>query len=410
MPLVKPVMLRRSLLRKNKDILIIRKMIKTIQFKTDILLPYLSAANSVILQKNTMSVLSYVLVETNKKDEESYVVLTSGDMDENLSLKVPVTDVSEAGLSFCIDGKKLYQTLKNLKDSDVVMQLDDEKHEVTCLYNNGKFRIPFIESKDYPSRMRFAEETKKKSVPVEKMAVAVDAVKDSMSSNPLFLVMNGIHFDFQPDGMLCVAMGLDRLVRYKDLTVTHNGVSTESFLFTVPKKPCLTLACVLDAVGVEGDTLFVESDLNKVAMYGSNFYLIAKLHEAKFPDYKRFLSLPVNHEVIVNKDAVCEALKRVIPMASAESAFVKVSFSGEILEISAEDRNFSFSASETVECKCQGEPVTVGFNGSVLCSLIQKVEGEDIRILINTPESPVIFKEGSENEGYDYLAMLMPMA
>lgn len=384
-------------------------MIKTIQFKTDVLLPYLSAADSLILQKNTMSILSYVVVETKTKEDNPYIVITSGDMDMSLRLKVPVTEVSEVGFSFCIDGKKLLQTLKNLKDTDVVMQLDDEKHEATCLYANGKFRIPFLNSADYPSRMIFSDETKKKTLTAGKMAAAIDNVKEAMYSNTLFPVMNGIHFDFLPDGMLCVAMGMNRLVRYKDLTVTYNGANPENFLFTIPKKPCLALACIFGMVCTEDDTIYVESDKNKVAVYGSNFHLIAKLHEGRFPDYKKFLSLPINSEAWVRKETICEALKRVMPMAG-ESVFVKVSFSEGKADISAEDMNFNLSASETVECEYKGEPMTVGFNGGILSSVIQNVEGEGARILLHNPQSPVIFKEGGENEKYDYLAMLMPMA
>ena len=96
-------------------------------------------------------------------------------------------------------------------------------------------------------------------------------------------------------------------------------------------------------------------------------------------------------------------------MGNATSELVCLSFTMGNVELSAEDFDFSKSAKENIECDFASQEITIGFKSSVLLSILQNIDGEQVKIMLKEPSRAGVFKSSIDAESYDYVSLAMPM-
>ena len=139
------------------------------------------------------------------------------------------------------------------------------------------------------------------------------------------------------------------------------------------------------------------------------FCLTTRLIEGRYPNYDGVI--PKDNEITtcINKASLVAALKRVMPMGNTNSELVCLAFTMGNLELSAEDFDFSKSARENVECDFASQEITIGFKSSVLLSILQNIDSEQVKIMLKEPSRAAIFKPATDVESYEYVSLVMPM-
>lgn len=376
---------------------------KIIKFNSDELTPSLALVSSVAPVKSSLPILNDVRIETK---EDNQVELTTSDGETWLQWRTSITEAEE-GLSLCIEAKALLQALRNLNGKAIEMKIDEEKHVVVCKYDKGKFSLPYEDAKDYPTPSQNTDDLKEKLVDSRKILKAIERTNFATSNDELRPVMTGVRFEFRNDGMVAVATDGHKLAKYKDLTITSN--EEEMFGFTMPKRPCGTLMNVLaSTIDSNIDVVFNDRCL---VVTNTQFKMTARLLEGRYPNYDAVI--PKTNDKIVNieKAAFITALKRVLPMGSLTSELVALTFYNGEMTISAEDFEFSKSASEVVGCDYSPElpSFSIGFKGSSLLQLLQNIDCDTVKISLAEPSRAGIITEGEENNTYDYTSLIMPM-
>ena len=102
-------------------------------------------------------------------------------------------------------------------------------------------------------------------------------------------------------------------------------------------------------------------------------------------------------------------MKRVLPMGNANSELVALSFSMGMMTISAEDFDFSKSASENVGCDYAQEEFTIGFKGSTLLQLLQNIDTDNVKVMLKDQSRAGVLCEDKPNGVYEYTSLIMPM-
>lgn len=380
---------------------------KIIKFQTEDFLPSLAMVNTVVLAKNTLPILSDVRIETKDDGQGGvYAELMTSDSETWLQMKAPLTE-AEVGILLCIEAKALLQALRNLNGKTITMNIDDEKHIVVCKYDNGKFSLPYEKADDFPTPSSNMDGAKEMKVDGKRIRTAMERTGFASSSDELRPVMTGVRFEFFKDGMVTVATDGHKLAKYKDLTITSN--EEEMFGFTMPKRPCGTLMNVL-ASTIDNNIDVVFND-RCLVVTNTQFKMTARLIEGRYPNYDSVI--PKSNDKIVNieKAAFITALKRVLPMGSLTSELVALTFYNGEMTISAEDFEFSKSASEVVGCDYSPElpSFSIGFKGSSLLQLLQNIDCDTVKISLAEPSRAGIITEGEENNTYDYTSLIMPM-
>lgn len=383
-------------------------MIRKIVLNTEVFVPEMAKVNSVIAAKNALPILGDIRIET--KDDGNggvYAVLMASDSETWLKVKATVESESEVDVVFCVEAKTWLQALRNLGNQMVTLELDDEKHIVACKYTNGVFQLPYDDAAEYPMPILGANgEKTKKHVDSRKMLTSLERAGFATANDELRPVMNGIHFDFFADGMVSVATDGHKMAKYKDLTVTHNGTDPTVHGFTLPAKPSHILMNILSATTV-GDVAVVFDD-RTVVVSNNLFVLTARLIEGRYPNYDSVIPTSNNISVTINKGDFVAALKRVLPM-SATSELTALTFSDGQVQVSAEDFDFSKSATERVECDYAGTGFAIGFKGSTLLQLVQNIDTTAFCIQMTAPDRAGVITEDAQNAVYEYTSLIMPM-
>lgn len=379
-----------------------------ITFMSDEILPSLAMVSSVVNPKNSLPILNDVRIET-KDDGNGGTILVFMASDSETWLQMKATcEESDKDVAICIEAKSLLQALRNLGGKRVEMTIDDDKHTVLCSYGNGRFSLPFDNANEFPLPIATIDDAKEKRIDAQKLLTAIEKAGFATANDELRPVMNGVHFDFYPYGMVTCATDGHKLAKYTDLTITFDGDANPVVDgYTLPKKPCHTLISVL-ANTVAGDVKISFND-RMVAVNNTMFKMTTRLIEGRYPNYDAVIPKENNKIALVDKAAFVSALKRVLPMGNSNSELVALGFNSGNMTISAEDFDFSKSASEDVCCDYTQEPFSIGFKGSVLLQMLQNIDGDVVKLAMSDASRAGVISEDKSHECYDYTSIIMPM-
>lgn len=359
----------------------------------------LKMAAKVINSKNALPILGDFLVET----KGDVILITASDSEQWLSLKCPVV-AYDGGAKFCVPSADFLKAIDNLNDVIVTLTLDESTHTITCDYGNGKFSMPYEDANEYPLANMDTTDLKDFIVDGKKILKAIELTGFATANDELRPVMNGIHFDFFADGMVCATSDGHKLARYKDKTVLLDvGETTPNF--TLPKKPSNILLTILSAI--EGDIKISFND-KAISVNNKDFKLSARLLEFKYPNYDAVIPKSSPITITADKNSLLNALKRVLPMANDSSYLVELDFSNGQVVVSAKDIDFSKSASETVTCDCDAE-LKIGFKGSTLIEILRNINDDNVVIELDNPSRAGVFFSAFELTRDEYLSLCMPM-
>ena len=372
-----------------------------IQLKAKELSAKLKLAAKVINSKNALPILGDFLLEYKGG---SLLYITASDGEQWLSQKMEATSTETSEFKFCVNAADFQKAIDNLNDCLVKIVLDDNAQTITCDYGNGKFTMPYDNADEFPPANMDTTGMNDIIVDASQILKAIELTGFATANDELRPVMNGIHFDFLPDGMVCATTDGHKLARYKDKTITRNDDGTTPNI-TLPKKPANILMSILSAF--EGQVKLSFND-KAISVNNSEFKLSARLLDFKYPNYEAVIPKSNPITVTADKNSLLNALKRVLPMANDSSYLVELDFANGQVTISAKDLDFSKSASETVPCDCDTE-IKMGFKGSTLIEILRNINDDNVVIELDNPSRAGVFFSAFELTRDEYLSLCMPM-
>ena len=215
-------------------------------------------------------------------------------------------------------------------------------------------------------------------------------------------VMNGINFDLTEDHITLVATDAHRLVRYNNYAIK----SPEPVSFILPKKPANVLRTVLTKDEEEVKITFGQKNAR---FEFDRTLIICRQIEGRYPNYNGVIPQNNSNCVIIDRLNLLAACKRTAVFANNTTALLKLELTENNLTISAQDIDFSTSAEESIQCSYSGNPIAIGFKGTILSELLGNVDSSEveIRLMDSTRAGLILPTENEENE--DLLMLLMPM-
>lgn len=373
-----------------------------ISFKTSEMLATLSQVNAVVPQRNSLPILSNVMITTrDDRNGGTEAVLQASDTEVWLQMKTSLTS-GDDGMAFCINSNDFLKAVKNLDDTDVSMHFDDTRHVVTCNYQNGHFSIPFTGAEDFPSSPSTDTDVTELYISSRCLLESIEKTIFAAGNDELRVIMNGIHFDFFKDYMVTAATDGQKLAKFKTDKVKHEDDT--SFGFTLPTKLCSLVKNILSAQ--EDTTVKISFTNNSVVFTCAYFKITARLIEGRYPNYDSAIPKACNKKATVKRDMLLQAVRRVLPMGNSNSELVQFSFDKGKVTVSAQDFDFSKSAKEEVACEYEGESIDIGFKGSTFLQIISNLDGEEMTIEMTWPSAAAVIYDTDRDR---FLSLLMPM-
>lgn len=357
----------------------------------------LQAVSRVIASKNSLAILEDVLFDLNG----STLTLTASDGETTIRTSIEVENAEGTG-KVASGARLLLETLKEFSEQPLTFSIDEQNFAVNMVSQNGTYSFVGVNGNEYPEMPATEEDTHSITMSSKMLLDAINKTIFCTADDELRPVMNGIYFDIATDKITMVATDAHRLVRYTNTSVS----SEEPASFILPKKPAVLLKNILSKD--DSDVVITFGQKNaKFEFYETT--VVCRQIEGRFPNYNAVIPQNNQNVVVVDRQTLINACKRVAVFANTGTSLLKLALSENQIKISAQDIDFSTSAEETIACEYSGMPMSIGFKAPFLIEILGVISSTDVKLQLADPARAGLILPTENEENQDLLLLLMPM-
>jgi DNA polymerase III subunit beta len=360
------------------------------------LLSHLQAISRVINSKNTLPILECFLL----KIEGLKLTATASDTETTLVTTLDLIESDSDGC-YAIPSKTMLDSLRELSEQPLTIEINENSMEVTIWYQNGKYKFAAQSGDEFP-KMKELKESNNLEIPANILLSGINSTLFASADDELRPVMNGVVMDISTENVTFVASDAHKLVRLRNSAV----YGEQNVLLIIPKKPSVLLRSILPK---ETGNVSIAFDDNNVVFTLSSYTIFCRLVEGRFPNYNAVIPQNNPYKVIVDRVSFLNTLKRVSIFANQASSLVKLSISNNSIELTTQDIDFSTSAEETIPCQFEGEQINIGFKAQYIIDIVSNLSTQDIMLELADPSRAGLFLPVENEENEDLLMLLMPM-
>lgn len=360
------------------------------------LLKTLGHVQSVVERRNTIPILSNVMIEA----EGDMVAMTATDLDIAIVERV-AAGIAQAG-STTVSAHTLFDIVRKLPDgSEVELTLEDSDRLVVKA-GRSRFTLACLDKEDFPV-MNNGDMPHRFELPAEELKRLVDKARFAISTEETRYYLNGIylHVANSEDGQRLRAVATDghRLAQVEQ-DVPEGAAGMPGII--VPRKTVGEVRKLIDEF--EGNVAISLSD-TKMRFEFDGAVVTSKLIDGTFPDYSRVI--PEGNDKMLEMDCrlFAEATDRVSTISSDKTRSVKLSLGEDQLTLSVNSPD-SGTATEELAASYSSDALEIGFNSRYLLDILAQIEGETVQVFLADPSAPTVLKD-MVDEGALYV--LMPM-
>ena len=357
----------------------------------------LNALSRVINNKNSLPILNDFLFEV----QSNVLNMTASDSENVMKSSLELTE-SDGDYRFAANSHDLLEAVKGFSEQPITFDIDPGTNIAKISYQNGLFSLPVENADEYPQATNISDTANTIVISNALLAENVNRSLFATAQDELRPVMNGIYFDLTSDCLAIVASDGHKLVRNKVLTI-H---SEQPASFILPKKPASLLKSILGKDG--GDVTIRFDERNAQIQYGDG-EIICRLIEGRYPNYNSVIPQNNPNHLTVDRLGLLAALRRVQPFANDSSNLIKFHVENGILQLDAEDYDFSKTATERMSCEYSGQPMSIGFKGSSFIEILSNFDCQEVTLQLADPSRAGLVLPSEQPEGQDVLMLMMPM-
>jgi DNA polymerase III subunit beta len=356
------------------------------------LLKEISVAQEVISSKNSLSVLSNVLLTA----EDGSLKVQATDLKVGFEVRIPV-EVERAGTTtaFC---DRLLNIVRSLPDGDVeIEQVDPAIVRINPVGKKIDFQLRCIPSDKYPEIPKIGDDMYF-DFPQADFVQMVSKTLFAVSDDETRYFMNGIYLEKSEDMLVMVATDGRRLA----FITRKIPVPLENLKGIIIPPKILTIVRKL-SYG-EGNLSLSLTDKNLFVKIGNN-RLSSNLIEGQFPDYRRVIPESQKHRAIVERKVIEEALRRVSLLVEQKSRKIVLTIQKDAIVIHSKESELGV-AKEEISCEYDGPETSLAVNCLYMMEPIREMDSEKMAIEFTDLNKAITLKSQPED---GYLNIVMPM-
>ncbi|RNC67683.1 MAG: DNA polymerase III subunit beta [Desulfuromonadales bacterium] len=357
----------------------------------------LQKIQGIVEKRNTMPILSNVLIEANTEGIE----LTATDLEVGMKSSYPTSVTREGKIT--ISAKKLYEIIKELPD-EAISFATKENDWVDIRCGKAHFSIVGLSPEEFPYFPKVNEESFIRiesaflADMIEKTAYAICFDETKYNLNGIFVKAaeeNGRAF------LRMVATDGHRLsITEKEFNGTVSPEMAKGVIF--PKKGIFELKKMCEEETTELSLGFMD---NSAVIRKGNTVVVMRLVDGEFPDYTRVVPVANDKIVTVARDSFLHSLRRMSILSSEKFKGIKMEVQDGGMVISSSNPELG-EASEELEAVYAGIPLSIRFNAKYLLDVLSVLHESEVALVLRDELSPAIVKPA----GIDgFTAVIMPM-
>ena len=357
----------------------------------------LNALSRVINSKNSLPILADFLFDI----QDNVLYLTASDSENVMKTQLELTE-SDGNIRFAIANHDLLEAVKGFSEQPITFDVNQQGNIVKINYQNGLFSLPIENADEYPQTQPISDQANIITISSNLLAENINRTLFATAQDELRPVMNGISFDLTPECLAIVASAGHTFVRNKIFTVQ----SEQPASFILPKKPATLLKNLLQK---DGGDVEIRFDERNAQISFSDGQIICRLIEGRYPNYNSVIPQGNPNILTIDRIGLLSALRRVQPFANDSSNLIRFHVENGILQLDAEDFDFSKTATERMSCDYNGNTMSIGFKGSSFIEILSNFECQEVIIKLADPSRAGLVLPSEQPENQDVLMLMMPM-
>jgi DNA polymerase-3 subunit beta len=373
-----------------------------VTIERSVLLKALGHVHRIVEKRNTIPILSNVLIEAADRQ----VALKSTDLDLEATEQIRA-DVIEDGAT-TVAAHVVYDIVRKLPEgAQVSLEMAGDTGQLLLRSGRSRFFLQALPASDFPD-LTLGEFSHRFALPGAELKKLIDNSQFAISTEETRYYLNGIYLHTVEAGVAstgsaptlrAVATDGHRLARV-ETPAPRGSLGMPGVI--APRK---AVSEVLKLLEDPAKDVTIEISTAKARFDFGDVVLTTKLIDGTFPDYQRVIPTGNDKRLVVDKEPFEKAVDRVSTLSSERGRAIKLSIGDGKMTLSVNNPD-SGSASEEIEVDYDSEPIDIGFNARYLLDILAQLAGDTALIKLADPGSPTLIQD---RDGASAIYVLMPL-
>lgn len=348
----------------------------------------LQKVQNVVSGKGTLQILQNALFQA----EDGRLCITTTDLD--ISERCFVECEIEQPGSTTLPIRRLSSIIRELDEGKIMVEVNEDD-VATVQAGSSYFKIIGMSVRDFPPVpapegqfcYRIDQGVLREMLRKTSYAVSQDETRR---------VLNGVLMAFKDNGLTMVATDGRRLALVEHEIEFPPEAEAEMIL------PTKAVSELMRILANEGD-LKVYAQKNQVVFELGSTMLSSKLIDGVYPNYRQVIPGACDERVVIEREALLAALRRVSVVTTDKSNATRLTFSANQLTISITTPDVG-EARDTVPVKYAGKEISIIFNPEYVQDPLKNIDDDEVFLELNDGHSPALLKCN-----VPFLYVLMPL-
>lgn len=359
------------------------------------LLRGLSHVQSVVERRNTIPILSNVLIEAQAGGT---MRLMATDLDLQIDETIAAA-VDQPG-AITLSAHTLFDIVRKLPEGSQV-ELAAAEGRITVNAGRARFTLATLPRDDFPM-IAEGDLPTTFELPAETLKQIIDKTRFAISTEETRYYLNGIFLHVTDDAQPLLRAAATDGHRLARVTVARPDGADGMPDVIVPRKCVAELRKLLDEVD---GSVGVSLSASKIRFDLGQAILTSKLIDGTFPDYSRVIPTANDKILKIDPKSFMQGVDRVSTIATEKTRAVKMALDRDKITLSVTSPE-NGAAAEEVPGEYAAMPFEIGFNSRYLMDILGQIEGDLVEVHLADAAAPTLIRE---NDSSPALYVLMPM-
>ena len=358
--------------------------------REDLLKP-LQIVSSVVEKRQTLPILSNVLVQT----KNGQLTLVGTDLEVELMAVTPLQDAEDGEIT--LPARKFVDICRTLPDgAEITISVNDGK--ATLRSGRSRFTLATLPASEYPAADSVSGAFEF-NVGQKDLKKLLERTQFCMANQDVRYYLNGLLLEVDDKKLRTVATDGHRLA----LCETSSNVnSSEKQQVIIPRKGVIELSRLLSDSDSGCEVRFNNNQI-KFSIYGVT--LTSKLIDGRFPDYDRVIPSEAPQKVTADRETLRQALVRASILSNEKYRGIRLQLENNCIRALVNNPEQE-EAEEEIELKYEGDEFEIGFNVSYLLDALNAVKEDQVELSMTDANSSCRIK-GVGDDSCQYVVMPM---
>lgn len=380
--------------------------IKSFSVHSNILLPALNLASSLIIGSSIIPVLECFLFII----KEGILTVRGADMQSDVITSVKIDSCNEE-FTIAVEAKLLLDTIKSIPNQPLVFNWNEQDGVVELISSQGHFQIPTQDAETYPKRPTIIVGN---TVVFDsnRLYEALEATLFASCDDKMMPHLQGLYIDFSNNELAFVTCDAKRLAKY---TIPEQKAESVDGVLLGAK----TMKILQRILPSNSEVKMTNNSTHALFEFGDTSYII-RSSEERFPNYKFIIPNGSDFILKINRMELINSLKRIALYSNTVNNSVTFEITQSYyldspvykLKITAECVDFKRKAEAVLDCELDEpltEPFIISFPGSQIVDSLSHLQGADIVFGFTNPTSGVLITPLTQPDEAEVKQMIMPL-